>query len=121
MPTLNLITNVKIADTKAFALEFSKFGAEILAKPEGYISVIITYNETFTFAGTFDPAISLRIDSLDNINREANEKYSKAFFDFFQEKLSVPANRGYITYIDPGRENMGYNGTTFATIFGSKY
>lgn len=47
-------------------------------------------------------------DSLDNINQQANEKYSKAFFDFFQKKLDVPANRGYITFIDPGRENMGY-------------
>lgn len=46
-------------------------------------------------------------DSLDNINPKANEKYSKAFFDFFQEKLGVPANRGYITFSDPGRENMG--------------
>ena len=46
-------------------------------------------------------------DSLDNINRQSNEKYIKAFFDFFQKKLSVPANRGYITFIDPGRENMG--------------
>jgi len=81
---------------------------------------MITYNETLTFAGTFDPAISLRIDSLDNINRQANEKYSKAFFDFFQKKLGVPADRGYITFIDPGRENMGYNGSTVATIFAAK-
>jgi phenylpyruvate tautomerase len=47
-------------------------------------------------------------DSLDNINHQANEKYSKAFFDFFQQKLNVPAKRGYITFIDPGRGNMGY-------------
>lgn len=47
-------------------------------------------------------------DSLDNINEEANEKYSKAFFDFFQQKLNVPAKRGYIAFIDPGRGNMGY-------------
>lgn len=46
-------------------------------------------------------------DSLDNINREVNEKYSKAFFDFFQKKLGVPGNRGYIAFIDPGRGNMG--------------
>jgi phenylpyruvate tautomerase len=101
-------------------------GAKTLAKPEAYMNVIITYNETFSFGGTFDPAISLRIvsssngteatthifmgiqDSLDNINREANERYSKAFFDYFQQRLGVTANRGYITFIDPGRENMGY-------------
>ena len=47
-------------------------------------------------------------DSLDNINDEANEKYSKAFFEFFQQKLGVPAKRGYISFIDPGRGNIGY-------------
>ncbi|KAF8968326.1 Tautomerase/MIF superfamily [Flammula alnicola] len=122
MPTLNLITNVKIPDAKAFALELSKFGADTLHKPEAYISVIVTYNETLTFGGTFDPAFSLRIDSLDNINEKANEGYSKAFFKFFDEKLGTGAkgNRGYITFIDPGRANMGHESTTFATIFGGK-
>ncbi|KAF9036559.1 Tautomerase/MIF superfamily [Panaeolus papilionaceus] len=107
MPTLNLITNVKIPDSKAFALAFSKFGAETLKKPEKYISVIINYNETLTFSGTFDPAFSLRIDSLDNINPEVNEIYSKAFAKFFKEKLGTADDRGYITFIDPGRDNMG--------------
>ncbi|KJA15959.1 hypothetical protein HYPSUDRAFT_71736 [Hypholoma sublateritium FD-334 SS-4] len=120
MPTLNFITNVKIPDAKAFALELSKFGADTLSKPELYISVIITYNETLTFGGTFDPAFSLRIDSLDNISEQLNEEYSKAFFKFFKEKLDLPGNRGYITYIDPGRANIGHDTTTFATIFGKK-
>ena len=47
-------------------------------------------------------------DSLDNINRQVNEIYSKSLFGFFQKKLGVPGNRGYITFIDPGRENMSY-------------
>ena len=45
---------------------------------------------------------------LDNINRQANERYSKAFFEYFQQRLGVSANRGYITFVDPGRENLGY-------------
>ncbi|KAJ3512353.1 hypothetical protein NLJ89_g3569 [Agrocybe chaxingu] len=117
MPTLNLVTNVKIPDAKAFALKFSKFGAETLGKPEAYISVIVNYNETLTFAGTFDPAFSLRIDSLDNINPEANERYTKAFAKFFEDNLGAKDNRGYVTFIDPGRANIGFQSTTFATIF----
>ncbi|KDR81866.1 hypothetical protein GALMADRAFT_90274 [Galerina marginata CBS 339.88] len=120
MPTLNLVTNVKVADPKAFVLEFSKFGADTLKKPEAYISVIFTYNELLTFGGNFDPAISLRIDSLDNISEELNEGYSKAFFKFFKDKLGVKDDRGYVTFIDPGRANMGHTSTTFATIFGKK-
>ncbi|KAF8164018.1 Tautomerase/MIF superfamily [Pholiota molesta] len=120
MPVLNLTTNVKIPDAKAFALEFSKFGADTLKKPEAYISVFVTYNETLTFGGTFEPAFSLRIDTLDNLSEELNEGYSKAFSAFFQEKLGTQSNRGYITFIDPGRAYIGYEGTTCATIFAKK-
>jgi phenylpyruvate tautomerase len=40
-----------------------KVGAETLGKPEGYITVNITHNETLTFAGTFDPAYVLSVVS----------------------------------------------------------
>jgi len=40
-----------------------QIGAEILGKPEEYISVTLNYNETLTFAGTFDPAFNLNIVS----------------------------------------------------------
>ncbi|KAF9009480.1 Tautomerase/MIF superfamily [Cyathus striatus] len=120
MPSLSLITNVKIPDAKVFALEFSKLSAATLRKPEAYITVNITYNETLTFAGSFDPAFVLNIISLDNLNPTANEEYSQKFFGFFKEKLGVEANRAYITFIDPGREYIGHDNTTFGTIFGKK-
>ncbi|KAG6898238.1 hypothetical protein C0992_002252 [Termitomyces sp. T32_za158] len=123
MPTLELSTNVKITDPKKFALEFSKvddiiFSADILKKPELYITVKYVYNETLTFQGTFDPAFTMTVYSLDNLNEEANEMYSKAFFGFFMEKLGIPGDRGYITFIDPGRAFIGHKSTTFAKIFG---
>jgi len=120
MPTLELTTNVNVPDTKAFALEFSKFSAKTLGKPEVYITTNMRYSECQTFNGTFDPAFTMTVYSLDNINTEANERYSKAFFDFFQEKLGVPGDRGYITFIDPGRGFIGHQGTTFATLFANK-
>ncbi|KAF9441332.1 hypothetical protein P691DRAFT_684241, partial [Macrolepiota fuliginosa MF-IS2] len=56
-----LIGGMQIADPKTFALEFSKFGAELLGKPEAYITVQYHHNETITFGGTFDPAFTLKI------------------------------------------------------------
>ncbi|EIW60867.1 Tautomerase/MIF [Trametes versicolor FP-101664 SS1] len=116
MPSLELKTNVFIADPKAFSLEFSKFAAETLNKPESYISVSYLYQEHLTFAGSFDPAFLLYITSLNNINPEVNQQYSKAFFAYFKEKLSVEGTRGYITFSDPGRDYLGYNSTTVAAI-----
>ncbi|TCD63112.1 hypothetical protein EIP91_005984 [Steccherinum ochraceum] len=142
MPSLELKTNVKIADPKAFALEFAEFGAKVLGKPLEYISTSYQYNETLNFAGSFEPVFMLTIVrlipypfscsdriadessdgcaqvSLGNLNPTANEEYSKQFFPFFKEKLGVPHDRAYITYLDPGNSNLGYQSTHFGTIFG---
>jgi len=120
MPTFGLTTNVHIADRKAFAIKFSKLCAETTEKPELYVSVKIDYNETLTFNGTFEPAFNFTIVSLDNIDHQKNEKYSKVFFDFFKKELGIPGERGYIHYVDPGRENLAYAGATFITHFGPK-
>jgi phenylpyruvate tautomerase len=45
---------------------------------------------------------------LDNINPEANAKYSEAFFTFFKDvPFEIPGDRGYITFVDPGRAYLG--------------
>jgi len=120
MPSLELVTNVKIADPKAFALEFSKFGAEVLGKPEEYITVQYNYNETITFGGTFDPAFTLKIISLGNLQPDKNEKYSKTISEWLGKKLGLKSDRGYIVFQDPGNAYIGFKGTTFRTIFGSE-
>ncbi|KAI0802012.1 Tautomerase/MIF superfamily [Irpex lacteus] len=120
MPSLEIKTNVKLADPKAFLVEFTDFAAETLGKPKQYIVVSYVHQEYFAWNGTFDPAYLLQIVSLGNINPEANVTYSKKFSDFLQQRLGAPADRGYISLIDPGNENLGYTGTTFATIFGKK-
>ncbi|KAI0303513.1 Tautomerase/MIF [Multifurca ochricompacta] len=120
MPALVLETNVKVSNPKDFVQSFSKFSANLLGKPESYISVSYKYNEFLSFHGTFDPAFLLTITSLDNITPELNEAYSKDLFAFFKEELKTPGDRGYVTFYDPGRAYLGHNGTTFAQIFGSK-
>ncbi|EIN04787.1 Tautomerase/MIF [Punctularia strigosozonata HHB-11173 SS5] len=119
MPSLVLQTNVKVPDVGAWANEFSKLSAEFLGKPELYISVSYNYDENLSFGGTFEPAFLLTITSLDNINPEVNEKYSKIIFDHFQKTLGTPGNRGYVVFNDPGRDFMGHKGTTVAAIFGN--
>ncbi|SJL04715.1 related to Macrophage migration inhibitory factor [Armillaria ostoyae] len=118
MPSLELKTNAVISDPKAFALEFSKESARILGKPEAYITVSVTPAPIITFAGTTDPAFTLLVTSLDNLSPEKNEKYSKELAAFLGKSLSLPHDRGYITFLDPGRAYLGYQSTTFATIFG---
>ncbi|KAK7006751.1 Tautomerase/MIF superfamily [Favolaschia claudopus] len=105
MPYLELMVNIQV-------------GAEILGKPEAYITTSITYNKTLTFAGTLDPAFALTIISLGNLSAEKNERYSAALAQFFKDKLGIASDRGYINFHDPGNGYLGFKGTTFATIFG---
>ncbi|KAI0293410.1 Tautomerase/MIF [Russula brevipes] len=119
MPVLALETNVKIPDLRKFILNFSKTAATILSKPEMYISISYRYNEDLSFGGTFDPAFLLVVTSLGNITPEQNEAYNEPFFRFIKYELGTSvADRGYITYSDPGRAHMSYQGQTFAQIFG---
>ncbi|KAK7688987.1 hypothetical protein QCA50_007678 [Cerrena zonata] len=120
MPALELKTNVKLEDAKPFIQEFSKFSAELLGKPLAYIATSYTYNEHLAWEGTFEPAFLLSVASLDNITPETTEVYSKKLFEFLKEKLALPGNRGYIVFTDPGRSNIGYQSTTFESIFGKK-
>jgi len=118
MPTLELIINVEIVEQAKFALEFAKIGAKALGKPEALMSTIVSFNNSLTFAGTLDPTFALTVTSLDNLNPEANEKYSAAFAEFIENKLGIPKDRGYITFQDPGRGYIGWKGTTFASLWG---
>ncbi|KAH9977316.1 Tautomerase/MIF, partial [Lactifluus volemus] len=108
---------LQIIDPRSFVLNLSKTGANILGKPEEYISASYRHNEFLTFNGNFEPAFLLTITSLDNITPERNEAYSSGLFAFLEKELGVQGNRGYITFYDPGRANLGHNGTTFAQIF----
>lgn len=94
-----------------------------MGKPEQFMSVSYTHNDTLTFNGSFDPAFQLTIvrtlaahclflmpvkTSLFNINAQANQQYAHKISVFLKEKLGVSDERGYITFFDPGAENLGY-------------
>ncbi|KAH7914050.1 Tautomerase/MIF superfamily [Hygrophoropsis aurantiaca] len=118
MPLLTLITNVKLEDAQVrpFVSEFSKKASEVIGKPEAEFSVDFTYNPYLTFGGTFEPAIRLHVMSLWNTNAENSVKWSKAFSEFFTEKLGVPNNRGHMSFIDPGDAFIGFKGTSVAAL-----
>ncbi|KAJ7677250.1 Tautomerase/MIF superfamily [Mycena rosella] len=116
MPSLELTVNVPIPNDTEFALEFSKVAAKALGKPEATVAVTTSVNKALAFAGTLEPAFVLTVISLDNLNPEANEKYSAALSEFFQSKLGIPNDRGYITFHDPGKGYLGFKGTTIETL-----
>ncbi|KAI8999065.1 Tautomerase/MIF [Trametes punicea] len=118
MPSIELRTNVRVQDPLAFQQAFSKFAAETLGKPHGYVLFEYNYNEHMMFGGSPGPALLLTILDVNNFTPEANENYSKKFFAFLKEKLGVPDDRGYIAFSDFGPSNVGYASTTLAKLLG---
>ncbi|KAG7453019.1 Tautomerase/MIF [Guyanagaster necrorhizus] len=118
MPTLEIKTNVPIADVNAFASQFSQEAARILDKPEAVFSILVTPVPTMLFAGTPDPTFSMAVTCLDTLSPEKNLLYSKELFAFVEKALGIKNDRGYITFLDPGRSNLGLHSTTFASMFG---
>ncbi|KAI0035652.1 Tautomerase/MIF superfamily [Vararia minispora EC-137] len=96
MPTLCVTSNVKPGDLKAFNLELSQLAAKTFNKVERIILVSFDYQPHMSFAGTFEPAFLLAINSVGNMTPENNIVYSKIFFDFFGRTLGAPDDRGYM-------------------------
>lgn len=118
MPSLELKTNVSLANPEAFIADFTTFAAKTLNKPVPAVCVSYTHVKHLAFNGTFDPAFLLTITSLYNLNPTVNEEFSKTFFDFFAEQLGVSDDRGYITFYNPGPEYLGHKSTTVAVLRG---
>lgn len=88
----------------------------MLDKPKSYLTVILHDEAKMAWEGTFDPAYVLRITSLGQVTPHKNVSTSKALSEFFAERLKAPNTRGYIIFNDPGRDFIGYKGTTFGSM-----
>ena len=114
-PSLTLITNVNLgSENKASLLrEASSIVASCLSKPESYVAIAILDNHSVIWGGEDSPCMLGTLNSLGAINLENNkactEKITKLVAPY-----GINADRIYITFNDVARENMGYNGKTFA-------
>ncbi|KAG7441477.1 Tautomerase/MIF [Guyanagaster necrorhizus] len=118
MPIIELTTNVKVSDAKAFTTALSQKSAEILGMTK-YITVTYKHDESMIFGGTYDPAFTMNVLTVLGIPTEKNASFSQCFFEFFEKELGIPNDRGYIVFNDPGSDRLGYKGTTFNIILAS--
>ncbi|EKX55354.1 hypothetical protein GUITHDRAFT_83763 [Guillardia theta CCMP2712] len=113
-PSLILNTNVKMGDKKK---EFMKAASSALAKglgkPESYVAVCVSDGMDMIWGGEDTPCALGCCYSLGAIN-QANNKAVSAELTKLLSSFGIPANRIYINFFDVPRENIGYNGATFA-------
>eukprot|EP00933_Yihiella_yeosuensis_P074206 TRINITY_DN83038_c0_g1_i1.p1 TRINITY_DN83038_c0_g1~~TRINITY_DN83038_c0_g1_i1.p1 ORF type:complete len:249 (+),score=55.54 TRINITY_DN83038_c0_g1_i1:61-807(+) len=113
-PSLFVQTNVKLGDKKKeFMKACSKAVAQSLGKPESYVAVCVQDGQDIIWGGSDDPCALCKVFSLGSINLENNKALTVEVTNLLSE-FNVPANRIYVNFFDLPRENVGYNGATFA-------
>eukprot|EP00931_Biecheleriopsis_adriatica_P006488 TRINITY_DN107886_c0_g1_i1.p1 TRINITY_DN107886_c0_g1~~TRINITY_DN107886_c0_g1_i1.p1 ORF type:complete len:249 (-),score=41.75 TRINITY_DN107886_c0_g1_i1:166-852(-) len=113
-PSLFVQTNVKLGDKKmAFMQAASKAVAKCLGKPESYVAVSVQDGQDIIWGGSDAPCALCKVISLGSINLENNKALTFAVSNLLAE-FDVPPNRIYVNFFDLERQNVGYNGATFA-------
>ncbi|XP_065893584.1 macrophage migration inhibitory factor-like [Dysidea avara] len=116
MPVLKIITNLSRDKIPAdFFTKATEFLAKLLEKDKKFIRVIVIPDALMMTAGEEGPCLVSEMIALDRFNKEANKKYAPEIFAFYKEQLGIEYSKANVVFTDPGRENIGANGTTLAT------
>mmetsp|Transcript_32731 Transcript_32731/g.61477 ORF Transcript_32731/g.61477 Transcript_32731/m.61477 type:complete len:216 (+) Transcript_32731:44-691(+) len=113
-PSLFVQTNINLGDKKMeFMKAASKAVAESLGKPESYVAVCVQDGQDIIWGGSDAPCALCKVISLGSINKDNNGALTKRVSELLAE-FDVPPNRIYVNFFDLERQNVGYNGATFA-------
>lgn len=80
-PSLQVVTNVKVADKMSFMKKASEIVSRILGKPESYVAVSIDDEKPLIWGGTDDPAALATLHSIGGITKQTNAAVSKELSD----------------------------------------
>lgn len=117
MPALTINTNVeKGSIPSSLNKDLTDLLSKILGKPEKYIAVHINPDQMLTFAGTSEPAALCSLVCIGKQGLEENKSHTAAIMDKLKTDLGIPMDRMYLNFYDPKRQDVGWNGTTFAWI-----
>ena len=113
MPYFNIKTNAELSkvDAAAVVKAASKFCAEALGKPEGYVEVALQ-SCAMSFAGDAAPCAIVELWSI-GLPKDAPKKLTPQICDFLGKKLNVKKDRIYINFQNINGAFWGHNDQTF--------
>eukprot|EP00448_Togula_jolla_P040270 CAMPEP_0170629914 /NCGR_PEP_ID=MMETSP0224-20130122/33643_1 /TAXON_ID=285029 /ORGANISM="Togula jolla, Strain CCCM 725" /LENGTH=120 /DNA_ID=CAMNT_0010957781 /DNA_START=92 /DNA_END=451 /DNA_ORIENTATION=+ len=113
-PSLFVMTNVVLGEKKMeFMKAASKAVAKCLSKPESYVAVSVQDGQDLLFGGSEAPCALCKVLSIGSINLENNRSLTQEV-SALMSLFNVPPDRIYVNFFDLPRENVGFNGKTFA-------
>ena len=114
MPTLIIKTNADLAriDHGDLLKTVSSATAEMLAKPERYVMVILEPTPHMCFGGDRAPLAYLELKSL-GLPEERTGEFSATLCGLMEQHLGVAPERTYLEFASPDRHLFGFNAGTF--------
>lgn len=90
----------------------SKHVSNILGKPESYVMINLTADQTLFFAGSNKPTAYLELKSL-GLPEAKTAEFSRALCEFINQETDISTDRIYIEFSSPDRHMWGFDGRTF--------
>jgi len=112
MPIVFVETNIEIKDSETLAQEISRMVANVLKKPEKYVTVSIRKAITMTRGGIPTDFVYIGVRSIGGYNLTVNDTLSRQLGELFV-KYGVEETKIDINFTDIAPENWGKATGTF--------
>ena len=109
MPYINVSTSVKIEDKKKLLEEISILISSLTNKSKRFVMAKLEDNSIMYFEDR-SPCCFLEIRSIGSLNPS---KMTKPISDFVFEKMGIPIDKIYISFVDVPASMWAWNGRTF--------
>ena len=109
MPFINLSTSAKIEDKKKLLAEISILVSSLTKKSKRFVMAKLDDNLEMYFDDD-SPCCFLEIKSIGSLNPS---EMAKPISNFVNEKMGIPIDKIYISFVDVPASMWAWNGKTF--------
>ena len=109
MPYINVSTSAKVKDKKKFLEEISTLVSSLTNKSKRFVMAKLDDNSEMYFEDE-SPCCFLEIKSIGSLNPS---EMAKPISDFIYEKMGIPIDKIYVSFVDVPASMWGWNGRTF--------
>ena len=109
MPYINVSTSAKVKDKQKFLEEISTLVSSLTNKSKRFVMAKLDDNSKMYFEDE-SPCCFLEIKSIGSLNPS---EMAKPISDFIYEKMGIPLDKIYVSFVDVPASMWGWNGRTF--------
>ena len=109
MPYINVSTSIKIQDKKKLLEEISTLVSSLTNKSKRFVMAKLDDNSEMYFEDE-SPCCFLEIKSIGSLNPS---EMAKPISNFVYEKIGIPIDKIYISFVDVPASFWAWNGKTF--------